>query len=100
MRRMRIRLERLICEECRQDNRRRSTVRIRGSLWRPALIAPAALFLNLRLAHLRNAWTIVRQTAMARTIAIVVSCLITWFSLFGFSLYAFGELKTRYEIPL
>jgi ABC-2 type transport system permease protein len=64
------------------------------------VIAPATLFLNLRLTHLRNAWTIVRQTALARTIAIVVSCLITWISLFGFSLYAFGELKTRYDLPL
>src|SRR3954452_8317692 len=63
-------------------------------------MTPAALFLNLRFAHLRNAWRIVRETALTRTIAIIVSCLITWFSLFGFSLYAFSELKTRYNLPL
>jgi ABC-2 type transport system permease protein len=65
-----------------------------------SMIAPAALFLNLRLTHLRNAWTIVRQSALARTIAIIVSCLITWVSLFGFSLFAFSELKNRYNFPL
>ena len=46
-----------------------------------------------------NAWTIVRETALTRTIAIIVLCLITWFSLFGFSLYAFSELKTPTICP-
>ncbi len=61
---------------------------------------PAAILVNLRVAHFRNAWTILRTMALTRTIAIIVSCLITWFSLFGFSLFAFGELKTRYGFHL
>jgi ABC-2 type transport system permease protein len=64
------------------------------------MTAPAVFFLSLRVAHLRNACSLMRETALTRTIAIVVSCLITWFSLFGFSLYAFAELKNRYNFPL
>jgi ABC-2 type transport system permease protein len=63
-------------------------------------MTPAGLFLNLRLAHARNAWELLRTTARVRTVAIVVSCAITWTSLFVFSMYAFYELKTRYRFPL
>lgn len=63
-------------------------------------MTPAALLVNLRLAHLRNAWQLLLTSARSRAIAIVVSCAVTWGSLFIFSMYAFYELKTRYRFPL
>lgn len=60
----------------------------------------AAILFKLRLSLLRNAWAVVSATSRARLFAIVVSCGITWASLFVFSMYAFSELKSRFNFPL
>lgn len=63
-------------------------------------MSPAALLLELRLMHMRNAWHLLRTHSRTRAAAIIVSCTVTWGSLFVFSMYAFHELKTRYNFPL
>src|SRR4051794_22888637 len=62
--------------------------------------APAILLQRLRWMHLRNSWQLLRTTSITRAVAIGLSCLVTWVSLFLFALFAFHELKTRWQFPL
>jgi ABC-2 type transport system permease protein len=64
-------------------------------------MADAAMLLQrLRWTQLRNGWHLLRSRSLTRPLTIAAACLITWGTLFGFSFYAFFELRTRWNFPL
>ena len=58
------------------------------------------LLQGLRRAHFVNSTMVMFQTARHRAVAIGISCLVTWASIFALAYFGFWELKTRWNFPL